>query len=233
MTDDSLLSGSGSVLGKLGQAVPPYALYLIGGALTLPGTSAYPANQLLEEARVCEAEVTSNRPPSSVLDLDALLGRSDSVPTSALVHELRRESGLTWEKLAEVLRVTRRSVHFWASGKPLSANNEDHLARVLDVVRAGRRGHVRETKAALLAAVDGESVLDLLRQGRYPEARSQLGHGDAVATRQRQPLDAAAQKERQPLSPEVLGEARRDTVHREVGVSRAGRSVRNKPRDGE
>ena len=60
--------------------------------------------------------------------------------TRKAVSELRRISGLTWEQLAGLFGVSRRAVHFWASGKPLNATNHQRLMRVLDVVRGADVG---------------------------------------------------------------------------------------------
>ena len=51
--------------------------------------------------------------------------------TSSAIMELRRLSGLTWEQIATLFNVARRSLHFWASGKPVNAPNEERLRRVL------------------------------------------------------------------------------------------------------
>ena len=47
--------------------------------------------------------------------------------TQKALGELRRLSGLTWEQLAKLFNVSRRSLHFWASGQPLSRFNEEVL----------------------------------------------------------------------------------------------------------
>ena len=63
-----------------------------------------------------------------------------AAPAGAVIGELRRLSGLTWDQLARLLGVSRRSVHFWASGKPMAQSNEEHLRRLLAVVRKVDRG---------------------------------------------------------------------------------------------
>jgi hypothetical protein len=37
-------------------------------------------------------------------------------PAPRVIAEIRHLTGLTWEQLAQVFNVSRRSVHFWASG---------------------------------------------------------------------------------------------------------------------
>src|SRR4030065_864926 len=39
--------------------------------------------------------------------------------TANAIAEIRRLTGLTWGQIAEIFDVSRRTIHFWASGKPL------------------------------------------------------------------------------------------------------------------
>ena len=64
---------------------------------------------------------------------------ADRRQTRAAVSEFRRLAGLTWEQLARVFGVARRSLHFWASGPPINAGNEEHLRRLLAVLRQADR----------------------------------------------------------------------------------------------
>ena len=63
---------------------------------------------------------------------------SDSVKTlsdAELVSSLRERSNLTWEQLAKLIGVSRRSVHLWAAGAPVSLVHRDtmeHLKMLLD-----------------------------------------------------------------------------------------------------
>ena len=97
--------------------------------------------------------------------------------TRRAISELRRISGLTWQQRGQLLGVSRRSVHYWASGKPLTAGNQKRLMRVLDIVRAAERGSARSTRAALLDVGEGTTPLDMLAARRFDDARRALGHG--------------------------------------------------------
>ena len=92
------------------------------------------------------------------------MGEAGNEPgaTRRAISELRRISGLTWQQLGQLLGVSRRSVHYWASGKPLNAGNQKRLMRVLDIVRTAYRGSARGTRAALLDAGEGTTPLDML-----------------------------------------------------------------------
>ena len=151
---------------------------------------------------------------------------TETEATRKAVSELRRISGLTWEQIAELFGVSRRSVHFWASGKPLNASNHQRLMRVLDVVRAADRGSARSTREALLDVRDGTTALDLLTDQRFREASATLGRGRTRRTPLRTPLSAAAQSARRPLPPEELFDAKSDRVHHEPGRARAARTAR-------
>jgi hypothetical protein len=99
------------------------------------------------------------------------------------IFELKRLSGLTWEELAALLSVTRRSLHFWANGGPINAPNERHVRDLLRAIRELDRGTARDNRALLLAPLrDGESsVGDLLRGRHFAEALQLVGRGRARA----------------------------------------------------
>lgn len=152
--------------------------------------------------------------------------------TRTAVAELRRISGLTWEQLGQLFEVSRRSVHFWASGKPLSPTNEERLMRVLDLVRDADRGSARATRLALFDASDGTIPFEMLAAQRFEEARAALGQGPRRVAPVLAKVSAAAKAERMPLPPEELFDAKNERVHRDPGRARAARTVRNKRRGG-
>src|SRR6185503_7037508 len=47
------------------------------------------------------------------------LTAEQKAPVGPAIMEIRRLSGMTWEQLANLFEVSRRTVHFWASGKAL------------------------------------------------------------------------------------------------------------------
>ena len=58
----------------------------------------------------------------------------ESVPT--MLSELRRRAALTWEHLAILFNVSRRSVHNWAAGSTIAPQN---VAKIQDLVTRVRR----------------------------------------------------------------------------------------------
>lgn len=154
------------------------------------------------------------------------LSSTSCVPSGA-ISELRRISGLTWEQLGQLLGVTRRSVHFWASGRPLNASNEKRLMQVLDIVRVADRGSARSTRAAMMDAGQGTTVFDMLAAQRFDDARLILGQGRARFAPALAGLSEEAKAARRPLPPEELYDAKSERVHREPARGRAARTARD------
>lgn len=128
------------------------------------------------------------------------------------IMELRRLSGLTWEHLAQLFSVSRRSLHFWASGKAQNSQNEVLLSRILSTVKKIYRGSAKATKTALLSAHErGEIPFDLLKEHKFDQVISLLGHGVAV---QNTPLRISEESRlaKKPLSPEFLVDAIQDRI---------------------
>ncbi len=149
--------------------------------------------------------------------------------TQQAVNELRKLSGLTWEQIATLFNVQRRSVHFWASGKALSSANEDKLNRTLDAVEYISRGSASRNRSLLMGiADDGKSYLDLLAAGESDRVKYLLGAGNAPTKSKLGQLSPAAEMSRVPPNPANLVNALQDSIHQEVGKSRAAKSVRSR-----
>lgn len=84
--------------------------------------------------------------------------------TAKAVRKAHEDSGLTWEQLARVFSVSRRSVHLWANGGRMNATNAEMLMDFVDLVNHMNAANPVERRAALLALRDdGQSVLDVFR----------------------------------------------------------------------
>lgn len=200
-----------------------WSVIVVASALATPGTSSAEPKRIWETRYVIGPERTASSPSWQMPDPTEPLE-----DTRDAISDLRRISGLTWEQLAELFGVSRRSVHFWASGKPLNAANEQRLLRTLDVVRYADRGTARLTRAALSTSRGGSSPFDLLVAERFDEARALLGAGPGHGVVARAELDAHAKASRRPLSPEELVDAEHDSVHRDVGRGRPARIAARK-----
>lgn len=205
----------------------PLSILAVSGALLISATSA-------AEPLHASPERYLLYPPTSgsgVEHRSAVRSAFRTQPTTReAITELRRTSGLTWELLGQLFDVSRRSVHFWASGKPLSATNEQKLLQTLDVVRCAYRGDARSTRAALLQPTDGVTAFELLRQGEFDSAREMLGEGGGQRRPALQDLSSQAKLERMPSTPDKLMDAKHDRIHRESSGGRAARTVRNTER---
>lgn len=197
---------------------PVRELFLIGCLITGPGTSSAASEPPDELYRRSVLQTSAGRP------LDA---PSNSEAVSAIA-ELRRLSGLTWEQLAELLQVSRRALHFWASGKPMNAANEARLQGVLAVIREMDRGNARENRSLLLAVKDGQSALSLLASGGYDAARERLGGAAARRPERPAPLSREERLRRAPRPPEELVDARDEPIQTEGQKVRAAKSVRQR-----
>ena len=152
--------------------------------------------------------------------------------TEEAILEIRRRSGLTWEEFGDLFDVSRRSVHHWASGKPVvSAGNEKRMRRMLATVRRLDQGSQTATRDRLLTIDDnlGGSPLELLQQGRFDEVEARV---DSVPLPRCRPvrLSRAAQDARRPPPPALLLEAEQDrpdipTKARAVRAARASKKM--------
>ncbi|MHB0981348.1 MAG: XRE family transcriptional regulator [Thermoleophilia bacterium] len=141
--------------------------------------------------------------------------------------ELRRLSGLTWDQLARLFGVSRRSVHFWASGAAVSASHEEQVQRVLAVLRAVDRGSAGLNRALMLQpSLDGTLPFDELAEGRFDRALAHMGTGAGRRSISAAALSSETQSERKPPPPDQLVDALHDRVHREVHGARAARAPR-------
>ncbi len=147
--------------------------------------------------------------------------------SGSAIGELRRLSGLTWDQIARLFNVSRRSLHFWASGKAMTSANEEHLHRLLAVIRKVDRGSGAANRAVLLVALDDGTIpFDLLADGQYERVASLLYRTGGLPRLMPPRLSDETKAARAPLSTEELATAFQDRVHRETGVAHAAKSVK-------
>lgn len=210
---DDATSAAGAMLMK--QARGPIVVCVMLAGLQTSAAHAMPVD-LLQDSYVAGDETTAG------------VSIREEATVASCLSELRRRSGLTWDQLARLLGVSRRSLHFWASGKPLAPSNEEHLQRVLSVIRAIDRGSSNETRANLLQATkDGALPIDLLAAREYARVRMDVG-----PRRSARPAVPALSKEarvaRAPLRPGELIDELGDRTHQGRGRVRLAKSVKVK-----
>lgn len=180
------------------------------GALGVDEEEFIPASQTSSGLRLEECPS-----PDEAAASDAAGEESQAVGSP--IMELRRLTGFTWDQLARLFGVARRSLHFWASGKPLNAANEEKLARLLAAIRKIDRGSSSENRALLLRDHQGRIPFDLLVEEQFDKVVEMVGAGPGRAPAARPPLSPEAQQARRPQPPEELAGALQDRVHVERG----------------
>lgn len=66
-----------------------------------------------------------------------------------MLSEIRRRAALTWDHLATIFGVSRRAVHHWAAGKPVSAQNVENVREFLERIVRIDEGKPFATRAKL------------------------------------------------------------------------------------
>ncbi|MBM3224384.1 MAG: XRE family transcriptional regulator [Candidatus Tectomicrobia bacterium] len=198
-------------------------LYLrigLGGALRVQDTTSAAALAVLQPTVTDEVQTNSGR---------CVRASYTSQNAQAALMELRRLSGLTWTQLACLFDSTRRSLHFWASGKPLSQAHATQLHRLLALLRRLDRGSAHANRTLLLSVQpDGSIPFELLVKGQYEEVLAQLGPGTSPIRPYPTPLAITAQIARAPYAPEDLAGALQERVHKEEGKTRVPRLARKR-----
>jgi hypothetical protein len=152
--------------------------------------------------------------------------------TRVSINKIKTISGLTWDQLAKIFQVSRRSVHFWASGKPLSPFNEELVRRLLETLLLIDRGSADLTRNALLRShQSSDSAFDLLVAGRFQKVGDLLGAGTAPKKPQVNLAAVDSTAFYHPPAPESLVEALQDSLS-PPGKARPAKTMRNHKRDG-
>jgi len=106
--------------------------------------------------------------------------RSDLQDVGAkLVGQARTLSGLTWEKLAELIGVSSRTIHYWADGEAISEKNLDHLSKLVAVLEQIDRGYGEANRNLLLGkSIGGLTLFEMLGGKEYDKVLDHLGVGE-------------------------------------------------------
>jgi DNA-binding transcriptional regulator YiaG len=235
-TTNRSLSSQAKGMSTVEDRLPSNSSYSIGSAIFTSYRSTTVTTQIYERDLLAVLNMTTSGvklhlaiPQNGLAKLITAVTALPVKSTQQAVNELRKLSGLTWEQLATLFSVKRRSVHFWASGEPLSSANEEKLNRTLDAVEYISRGSASINRSLLMGiADDGKSYLELLAAGEFDRVKHLLGAGNAPAKTKLGQLSPAAELSRVPPNPADLVDAIQDSIHQEVSKSRAAKSVRSR-----
>ena len=159
-----------SALGSLRRSAPPVCSLIISGALAAPGTVA----GLPLEVPNCDEGTRTG--VTVVHSQSEQIHVRYSEATRQAVMELRRVSGLTWDHLASIFDVSRRSVHNWANGKAMTQANEEKLHEILSVARRIDTGSATSNRSAFLSRdSSGRSPLEMLADSAFSDAINAIG----------------------------------------------------------
>jgi transcriptional regulator with XRE-family HTH domain len=220
-----------------GGGLPPWTaaatgglMIIVSGALTLgdgTGSSVLSRSQVQRAASAGRTTSGVTERPVRAIENRAKgvaveprfdgVGADPSSDTAKLIQDLRSRSGLTWDQLASIFGVDRRSIHFWSSGRPMNAANAERLARVLAVIGRIDKGDPSVTRAWLLTPTANGSVpLDLLREDRGKEL---VGDGVVTArpTNRAPAISPAAAGIRAPRPPATLLGANQEPLRGSAG----------------
>lgn len=76
---------------------------------------------------------------------------SESDGFARSVHSVRAKSGLTWDEIASLIGVSRRTLHNWANGARLSSANTVRWNKLAELIDRYDRGNANATRSSLLA----------------------------------------------------------------------------------
>ena len=216
MTTETLPTTSGTVQAAL------YPLPVcVSGTASIQGTTNTPLAPIMDWGCIIFEHTNSG------ISIEENAAQS----SSSAIMELHRISGLTWEQLAGLFGVTRRSLHFWASGKPLNAENEDHLRQILATIRRIDRGTSRENRSILLNELpEGGRPFDMLLEKKYGEVIDKIGSGSRQSRCKVRTSTRHTTALNKPRPPHELVDALQDAVHVKKGRIISSTPVRIKGR---
>lgn len=134
----------------------------------LTGSSSPKKKNLADQRRI--SFVT----PKTAGSNRSVANKPDHRTTAERIKEVRQATDLTWEQLAKMFGVSRRSVHLWASTGKMNAQNEQVLGTIERVVSRMKDMTPQQRRSAMLDSSSGQSILTKIKSGR-PENQI-VGH---------------------------------------------------------
>jgi hypothetical protein len=117
-----------------------------------------------------------------------------------VLGRIKSASGLTWEQIARLVGVKRRSIHNWLNGGTIASEHEERLHAldsVIDAAAKGRSPH--ETRAWMRNRSNGASVVELFEAGMIDQALA-TAVGEAAFQVVARPIRRASNAKKGPFS---------------------------------
>ncbi|GEM_PF-4021145 len=198
---------------------------LSGASVTLPSDYLAPKIQFNRS--------TSAGVPDKPYEADARgsVQPQQFTSVSHKLYALKRISGLTWEQIAALFDVDRRSVHLWANGKSLHPKNEEKLGRILSAILKIDRGFASSNRALLVTPTGNNDLpVDMLAAGEFDRVVELVGKGPQRVL-QTTLVSAEERARRRPLSPLFQFETEAEDEPPLLGPVRAFKSIKAAKRD--
>lgn len=109
------------------------------------------------------------------LKLEKKLDGQSAYGSAKLISDLHLKSGLTWDQLASIFDVSRRSMHNWASGEKMNSANLTKLTEIVEIVDKLEANNPQEVRIKLLSTASGKSLLAKFREGNFEGERALHG----------------------------------------------------------
>lgn len=103
-------------------------------------------------------------------DKPAVDETSEGAPTTDadLICSIHDRAGLTWDQIARLIGVSRRSVHMWVAGSPMSGRHRETLAKVDRLVTSYGNLEPKAVRTRLFTiGTSGLSDFDRFIRDRY------------------------------------------------------------------
>lgn len=156
-------STSNMLLPKVGSALLPafIVMELLTGGTSLPSP---------EPSTPISVQIFQTLPRSARSDISEEEAAASLPELAKSVRSLYRRSGLSWDELAHVFGVSRRTLYNWSTGGKVSASYAQAIASVIRAVHQVDVGNPQLTRSKLLApAEDGTTLYaHLIQQQSKP-----------------------------------------------------------------
>ena len=140
--------------------------------------------------------------------------------TAADLSQLRRRTGLPMSQLASLFGATRRSLHNWIIGRPMSPHKAETLRAMLSATQQLAHNLSSHNRQILLSADrQGISIFDHLREGRFDSAKALINAAHSVTRQYKQPPKLSAAERRNMRGPSI-----REQLQGLEGQSRSNQS---------